>query len=170
MVGEVQLKCNKVSRLIQVPIHGLFTDSHNSSCHGAIGVAIGVISVSGLSSSVHVWPSDMDIQFVPGTTHVLLTIQGTLLKTVLKTFRKTPSVMFGLHTSRSYVGLPLSFPLLPHPRSPVRYGSGVNLLYDTNRVSVSSRYDLVVQVCTISISEPLLLQYLASGELRSPSA
>ena len=123
-----------------------------------------------LSSSVHVWPSDTDIQFVPGTTSVLLTIQGTLLQTVLKTFRKTPSVTFGLHTSRSYVGLPLSFPLLPHPRSPVRYGSGVNLLYDTNRVSVSSRYDLVVQVCTISISEPLLLQYLASGELRSPSA
>ena len=123
-----------------------------------------------LSSSVHVWPSDTDIQFVPGTTCVLLTIQGTLLKTVLKTFRKTPSVMFGLHTSRSYVGLPLSFPLLLHPQSPVRYGSGVNLLYDTNRVSVSSRYDLVVQVCMISISEPLLLQYLASGELRSPSA
>lgn len=84
MVGEVQSKCNKVSRLIQVPIHGLFADSHNSSCHGAIGVAIGVISVSGLSSSVHVWPSDMDIQFVPGTTHVLLTIQGTLMKTVLQ--------------------------------------------------------------------------------------
>ena len=31
-----------------------------------------------------------------------------------------------------------------HPRSPVRYGSSVNLLYDTNWVSVSSRYDLVV--------------------------
>ena len=95
-----------------------------------------------LSSSVHVWPSDTDIQFVPGTTCVLLTIQGTLLKTVLKTFRKTPSVMFGLHTSRSYVGLPLSFPLLPHPRSPVRYGSGVNLLYDM---------DLVLTSCTIRI-------------------
>ena len=91
-----------------------------------------------LSSSVHVWPSDTDIQFVPGTTSVLLTIQGTPLKTVLKTFRKTPSVTFRLHKSRSYIGLPLSFPLLPHPRSPVRYGSGVNLLYDTNRVSVSS--------------------------------
>lgn len=39
-----------------------------------------------LSPSAHVpsWPSDTDIQFVPGTTRVILTRQGTLLKSVLQ--------------------------------------------------------------------------------------
>jgi hypothetical protein len=37
-----------------------------------------------LSPSGHAWPSDTDIQFVPGTTRVILTRQGTLLKSVLQ--------------------------------------------------------------------------------------
>jgi hypothetical protein len=37
-----------------------------------------------LAPSGRAWPSDTDIQFVPGTTRVILTRQGTLLKSVLQ--------------------------------------------------------------------------------------
>lgn len=36
------------------------------------------------SPSGHVWPEDTDIQFVPGTTRVILTRQGNLLRSVLQ--------------------------------------------------------------------------------------
>ena len=69
-------------------------------------------------------------------------------------------VLIRLHISRSYIGLPLFFLPLPIPEA----------LYNTDLVRVCVWYNLVARVCTISISEPPLLQYLVLGELQSPLA
>ena len=60
---------------------------------------------------------------------------------------------------RRYIGLPFSFLFTPLTKAPVRYGSDMKpcTIQPTNLRRV--RYDLAANSCTISISEPPLLQY-----------
>ena len=75
-------------------------------------------------------------------------------------------VTIGLHHLRRYVGLPRFLFLTPLHRSPCTIRS------DDFLVAYAVRYDLAGSfglLCTISISEPLILRYLVLGEFRSLS-
>ena len=77
-------------------------------------------------------------------------------------------VTFGLHSYTDTLDCIVSFLTPPH-QSPCTIRSRAFLVYDMISSLSCIRYDLLVLSCTISISEPPLLQYLGLGEFRSLS-